>query len=361
MLHVDGSQKSGSGTIFRTALVMAALLGEEIELVRIRAGREKPGIQPQHLEAARAVCQMTRGSLSGDYISSNRLHFKPERLPSAGSYLWDIGTAGSTTLLATTVLPLALTADGPCTFELTGGVFQDFAPSGYHTRYCLLPMLARMGVKADLEVVRPGYYPKGGGLLRLRVEPLEDCLHSFQLTSRGKHLEIWGVSLSSHLSDRKVSDRMAEQSAQALRRRGLSASIRIIEDHTAAQPGAALCLIAEDEAGSTLGSDVAGARGRPSEKIAEAVVRNLWRDLQSGATVDRHLSDQLVLYAALAQETTEYLIPALTDHVESSLWLAESLLKAEVKLEGRHLKVKGIGYRPRRRSEPFGQASTPES
>lgn len=60
--------------------------------------------------------------------------------------------------------------------------------------------------------------------------------------------------------------------------------------------------------------------------------------------MDRHLADQLILYAALAQGESFYLIPAFTDHVEANLWLVETLLGAKWELQGKALWIKGIGY-----------------
>ncbi len=112
MIYVDGAQKSGSGTIVRLASGLATLLGEELHLTNIRAGREKPGLRPQHLKAIQALQQICQGSLDGGEIGSREIRFRPGREIEGGYYEWDIGTAGSTTLLAMTLLPAACFARG---------------------------------------------------------------------------------------------------------------------------------------------------------------------------------------------------------------------------------------------------------
>ena len=60
MIHIDGGQKSGSGTIVRFAVGLATLLGEELHLTNIRAKREKPGLRPQHLSQYRHSSRYAR-------------------------------------------------------------------------------------------------------------------------------------------------------------------------------------------------------------------------------------------------------------------------------------------------------------
>jgi RNA 3'-terminal phosphate cyclase (ATP) len=344
MLRIDGAAKSGSGTIVRTAVALAALLGEELFLYNIRAKREKSGLRPQHLRAVRAVAELCGGELDGAAVGSMELRFRPGRRLSGGGYVWDIGTAGSTTMLALTVLPVAAFADKPSVFRIRGGLFQDFAPSAFYTQHVLLPALGEMGLAAELEIVRPGYVPKGGGIIELRVEPLPGRLRPLVRTELRGALRFWGISLSSHLRERKVSERMAKRCQTILRRRGIAAPFSILHDETASQPGAALALFAEDAHGARLGADRAGAPRRSAEEIGEAVARMLLEDLDSGATVDRHLADQLIPYAALAEGESRYLIPRVTDHVESNLWLVEEILGASWEIRGNTLAIRGIGY-----------------
>ena len=342
---IDGARGSGSGIIVRTAAILAGLTGRELEISNIRAAREKPGLRPQHLAALRAIAQMTAGQLEGGAVGSTSIRFAPLTRPRGGEYEWEIGTAGSTTLVALTLLPAAIFADSPCSFRILGGVFQDFAPTGFHTKHALFRMLKRMGVKGSVEIERAGYVPGGQGCLRVRMEPIEANLRPLDLARRGEGLKITGVAFASHLKRQRVSERMAESCLEYLRKRGLEAELRIVHDHVAPQPGAALALFAEDEQGALVGADRAGAPGRRSEAIGRGVARRLFKELRSGATVDRHLADQLVVFAALARGTTRFLISRGTDHIESALWLVESLLGVTTRWDGQVLEIDGIEFR----------------
>jgi RNA 3'-terminal phosphate cyclase (ATP) len=212
----------------------------------------------------------------------------------------------------------------------------------------LLPLLARMGLVARTQVVRPGYVPRGGGILGLTVQPVCGVLRPLVLPALGRVTRVWGTALCSHLGAQHVADRMAGRCRKRLAAAGLAADINAEYDSTALQHGAALAVFAETGTGCLLGADRAGAPGRPSEAIADAVARMLLDDLESGATVDRHLGDQLVLYAALADGISEYIVPAVTDHVDANCWLAAQVLGAAVEVAGRRVRIRGIGYRQRR-------------
>jgi len=343
MIYIDGSAKSGSGTIVRYAVALSSLLGEELQINNIRAKRDKPGLRPQHLASVTACAQMCGARVEGAVVDSKEIFYRPGGKIRGGQYQWDIGTAGSTTLLTMTLLPLALFADEESVLRISGGLFQDFAPSAHHMQHVLLPTLAKMGIRAELEVIRPGYVPKGGGTIQVKVKPVASGIKPLRLLKQGKVKEMTGLALSSHLMEQRVSQRMAEECRKALAEEGYRARIETLWDETALQAGASLALWAETDSDCLLGSDQAGRRGRSSEKIGRYVARNLLEDLKTGATVDRYLADQLIIYAALAEGTTEYIIPHATEHVDTNLWLAEKL-GARTRIEGNNLHIEGLGY-----------------
>lgn len=344
-MEIDGSMHSGSGTLLRYAVALATMRGEPLHMVRIRSKRDQPGLRPQHLRAVQACNDLSGGILEGAKVGSREIYYRPGSSLKSGDFHWDIGTAGSTTMLAFTLIPIALAAHAPCRFSLAGGLFQDFAPSAFHMQEVLLPLLRRMGAEVQLEILRPGYVPQGKGHLMLEVRPLEAPLNPLTLKEQGRVREVRGTSLASHLAEERVAERMAERCAALLQEHGHQPRMTVIQDTRAVQKGAALLLVAETETGCLLGADQAGKRGRRSEAIAEFVARSLLEDLETEATVDRHLADQLILFAALAQGTTEYRVPQITDHVNSNRWLVEKILGAGSELQGNFLRLEGIGFR----------------
>jgi RNA 3'-terminal phosphate cyclase (ATP) len=346
LIEIDGSTHSGSGTILRYAVALATLMGEPLQMVHIRAKRPKPGLRPQHVQALRACCALSGGRLRGDEVGSDTISYHPGGILDGGDFSWDIGTAGSTTMLALTVIPLALFARRSCSFLMQGGLFQDFAPGAFYTQQVFLPIVRAMGADIELEILRPGYVPKGHGRLSVKVKVLKQPLKSVELPRQGTVNVFRAIALASHLEKEKVGQRMATHCLGLLKQRGHEAQVQIIQDTTAVQKGAAMLLWAETDTGCLLGADRAGKRGTSSERVSEFVVNTLIEDLQTGATTDRYLADQLILFAALAEGRTSYFIPRVTDHVRSNLWLVEKILGAGIALKGNQVLIDGIGLSP---------------
>jgi len=344
MRHIDGGAKSGSGTIVRSATALASLLGQGLHITEVRAKRDKPGLRAQHLKAISACQEICGGVVEKAEIGSKEVMYKPGAEIKGGNYVWDIGTAGSTVMLAQAILPVACFATTPMTFRVEGGLFQDFAPSAYHMCYVLLPILARMGVDAEAKMVRPGYVPRGGGIIEVKVKPVKHGLKPLRLLQQGQVTEIKGIAISSHLSKRRVSHRLAQSCQEILRAEGFEAEIEEVYDTSSIQEGAALAVYAETDTECIIGSDRAGAPRRMSEEIGKHVAQSLLEDLRSGATVDRFVADQLILYAALAHGTTEYLVPKMTEHIETNLWLIAEMLRAKGKMQGNRIEIEGVGF-----------------
>lgn len=330
----------------RQAVAYAALTRKPIRVFNARARRPRPGLRPQHVRVIESIGELVDGSTEGVHQGSTEIVFRPGRPNFSSRYAWDIGTAGSTTALALAVLPVIAFAREPVEVELRGGLFQDFAPSYFHLKHVMLPLLQRMGIEAELEMARPGYVPRGQGIVRLSVRPVRGGLSPLVLKARGSLAKLWGIALSSHLEDRKVSDRMAEAAKKIFSRAGYEAEIQVLYDSTAVQPGAALAVFADLTGGARLGADLAGAPGRRSEAIGRDVAGQVLEELGTLATLDRYASDQIIPFASLAGGESCFAIPRLTDHVESGAWLSGEFLGAKVSIEGRLLVIRGIGYRP---------------
>jgi RNA 3'-terminal phosphate cyclase (ATP) len=294
------------------------------------------------------MCDAETGGLE---VGATEFTFVPRSGPRGGRYRWEIGTAGSTTMLAMTVLPLAAWADAPVDLQIVGGVYQDFAPSPHHLSHVLAPLLASMGVRFELDVVRPGYVPRGAGELALRVEPVVAPLRPLRLEERGAIARVEGIAVSSRLAHARVSDRMADACTEVLAEAGLMCTIERVYDDASAQAGAGMAVWAVTTTGCRLGADGAGAPGRRSEWIGRRVADDLLADLATNATTDRHAADMLVLWAALASGESRWWAPSATDHLRTNLWLM-SKLGVQSRVEGTRAFVEGLALAPARAAAP---------
>ncbi|MFO8085786.1 MAG: RNA 3'-terminal phosphate cyclase [Desulfobacterales bacterium] len=352
IIQIDGSQRSGSGTILRDAAVFCILSRKALKMNNIRARRPKPGLRHQHLAFLNAASEICNGKLEGGSIGSSTIELIPGKNIKAGKFTFDIGSAGSAVMLALNLVPLGLYAQSPSVYRIIGGLFQDFAPSAFHFQYVLVPLIRKMGADIRVEIIRPGYVPKGRGVIEIRISPLTKKMNPIMLTDQGQTFKVEGFALSSHLDKRKVSERMADECRKCLETWGLTANIRILNDSNeapvfekaAVQAGAALAAWAETDTGCIIGADMAGALRRSAEFIGKHVAGNLMEDIQSSACSDRFLSDQIIPFAALAEGRSRIRIPKMTDHVESRLWLAKTILGAELNIDGNLVQIDGIGH-----------------
>jgi RNA 3'-phosphate cyclase len=345
LIEVDGSQKSGSGTILRFSVALAAILGEDLHIYNIRQNRPQPGLRPQHLEAVLTAAKLCDAELDGAELNSRKLWFKPKKVR-GGRVEAEIGTAGSIPMLLMTVLPICIFAENTVHLHVSkGGTDVSHAPTVNYLRYVFLPALKRMGVNATLTVQKYGYYPKGMGEITLAVEPCKS-LKPLLLESFGKIKALKGVSLCTFLAERRVAERQAKAANDFLREKGYTADIQIINDKSnPLQKGSSIVLWAETDMDAILGADAIGEIGKPSETVGREAAEKLFAEISTKPTVDEHLADVLIPYIALAKGKSAYLTRKVSDHLETNIWLAEKILnvKFHIKKAGGLYKVEKVG------------------
>ena len=333
MIEVDGSQKSGSGTILRLSVALAAIKGESLHIYNIRKRRNDPGLKPQHLEAVLTAAKMCSATVRGASLGSQEIWFEPHKIR-GGEVMAEIGTAGSIPMLVLTVLPLCLFASQPVDLLITkGGTDVRHSPTVNYLRFVLLPTLEKMGVEASIEVNKYGYYPKGMGEVRLKIQPCKQLV-PIRRAEFGNIFSVEGVSTCTFLADRKVAERQAKEAEGLLSSRGLKPRIEVVNDFSnPLQKGSSLVLWCKTDAGALLGGDAIGELRKTSEAVAQEAVGNLLAEVGTKATVDVHLADMLIPFMALARGESEYLTRVVTEHVESNLWLASTILGTKYRIE----------------------------
>jgi len=329
VLEIDGSLKSGSGTILRLSVALAGIVNQPLHIVNIREKRPQPGLRPQHLEAVLTAAKLCNAEVKGATLSSRELWFTPNEIE-GGEIHAEIGTAGSIPMLLLTILPLCAFAKKPVRLRVTkGGTDVRNAPTINYLKHVLLPMLNRMGLEASLTIEKYGYYPKGMGEITLMVQP-NISLNPIRLKEFGKVTELLGVSVCTFLADRRVAERQAKTANEILKIRGYEAGVQVVNDMSnPLQKGSSLVLWAKTDTGVLLGGDAIGELGKPSEVVGREAAENLLREVESEATVDVHLADMLVPYVTLAQGESVYLSREMTDHLDTNIWLAQKILGAK--------------------------------
>lgn len=332
MLEIDGSKKSGSGTILRLSIALAAITQEPLHIYNIRHNRRQPGLRPQHLESVITAAKLCNAETEGAKLGSRELWFKPNPIKS-GEVQAKIGTAGSISMLLLTVLPICAYAKSEVKIHvISGGTDVQYAPTINYMKYVLLPALEQMGLKASLTVKKFGYYPKGMGEVALKVSPVSK-LTSLRIEEFGKISEIKGVSVCTFLEKQRVAQRQAEAAINVLKNQGYDANIRVVNDSSNPyQRGSSIILWTKTSKGALLGADAIGKLRKPSEAVGKEAAENFLNEIEAKATVDVHLADMLVPYIALANGASTYLTRKITDHIDTNIWLTNKILGTKIQV-----------------------------
>lgn len=288
MLVIDGSQGEGGGQILRTALTMAMVTGTDIRIENIRAGRQKPGLMRQHLACVKAAQTISEAEVSGAEVGATELVFKPKTIK-AGDYHFAVGTAGSTTLIFQTVLPALALAEGKSHVSFEGGTHNHFAPSFDFIDIAYLPLLRKMGIGVETELIRHGFYPQGGGQWRATITPV-DRIGPLELRDAGaltaKEAVVLSANIPGHIAVRELGEisRQCQWPRQALRTEqvacigsGNVVSLRLHYAH---------CSEVVDSIGQL---------GVSAEKVAKRAIGAVRRYQCAEVPVGEHLADQLLL------------------------------------------------------------------
>ncbi len=291
LVVIDGSLGEGGGQVLRTSLALSLVTGRPVCIERVRAGRKKPGLMRQHLTALLIAQEVGAARVVGAEVGSQRVEFAPQAIL-AGRYQRAIGTAGSTTLVAQTVLPALLFADAPSELVLEGGTHNPLSPPYEFLARTFVPALVRMGANVEVELLRHGFHPAGGGALRVGVSPSRLC--SVELLERG--------ALRSMRAEAVVAGLQAsigERELEVVRKKLGLGKDRTQVVVAANGPGNVLTIDVECDSGTEV-FVAFGRLGLPAERVAADAVRDVKAYLRHDAPVGEHLADQLILPMALA-------------------------------------------------------------
>jgi len=353
--RIDGGQGEGGGQLLRTALALSAIRGVPVEIHSIRARRRNPGLQAQHLTVVNALAEICGAQVEGAALGSQRVHFAPSAIR-AGEYCFDVGTAGATALvLQAILLPLAM-ASGASRVVLTGGTHVPWSPPVHYVQEVWLPLLAEMGVSANVDLVRWGFYPKGRGRIHVAIEGGAE-LRPASLLSRQGATSLRGLSVVANLP-RGIAERERDQVLRRLEAEGQQAEIAVAEVD-ASGAGNFLMLVA-DSGSVPAGFSSLGERGKPAEHVADGVVDALLDFLKAQAACDPHLADQLILPMALTGGTSRLTTSRVTQHLSSTVRILTQMLGCPVQIGGEeggpgHLTIEGVGARAESR-EPGAES-----
>lgn len=330
IIAIDGSSGEGGGQVLRTSLALSVLTGKKLEIFNVRAGRSKPGLRAQHLQAVAAAATVCRAVVAGAEIGSQSIRFGPGRVR-PGDYRFDIGTAGSTSLVLQTIyLPLALARDGPSIVTITGGTHALWAPCFHYLDLQWRPFLERIGLRVQLSLEAAGYYPRGGGEITATIHHAGH-LDALTIPERGELRRIAGISSVTGLP-MSIAQRQKDQAVRRLGAIRCPVEIDTVDLGGVGQ-GTMLLLAAEFEHSRACYYGQ-GARGKRAEAVADEAVDPMLRLIRGAGHVDEHLADQIILPLAAASGTSSFVTPEVTTHLLTNIEVIRRFLPAEIGVEG---------------------------
>lgn len=347
MIKIDGSYGEGGGQIVRTALALSVLTQQPFQVTGIRAGRKKPGLKAQHLTAIKAWQQICRARTSPYDLGTTELTFQPNSII-PGRYEVDIGTAGSISLVQQALLlPLMFGSEAS---ELTffGGSCGKWQSPVEYTQHVLLPYLKKI-VDCQLKIEKRGYYPKGGGRVKVHLNPIFErwtkaaTLSPFDLTQKGKLLRIEGISHAAiQLKNAEVAERQCLSAQQMLQSLDCPVDIEVTYGKTR-NPGSGLTLWAVYDQGlqpypQIHGADEIGEKGIKAEEVGRRAASLLLQEIHGTAIVDEFLSDQLIPFLALIPGS-QMQVHFVSDHLKSNMYVVEAFLPVKFLIENRVVRV----------------------
>ena len=325
-VEVDGAYGEGGGQILRVSLALSALTSIPVHLRNIRVKRSPSGLRAQHRTAVEAVAQLSNATVKGLELGSTELKFIPGQLR-GGRLILDTGTAGSTTLVLQSLLPAMLFCEGRVDVEVRGGTNNPLAPAIDYLQRVFTPTLSLMGLDAKIELVRRGFYPRGGGIVRAGLDPVK-TIQAIKLERFDKASDINGIAYSSRLPSHIVS-RMVKSVQEILQhaRFGVgridSEIVQQGDPRCALSPGCGILLTTKVLPLGVLGADSLGALGKSAEKVGEEAAKASLQLIEEKVPVDPHLADQLIIYMALAKGNSRIRVSELTPHTESCIHVCE--------------------------------------
>jgi RNA 3'-terminal phosphate cyclase (ATP) len=325
LIELDGSTGEGGGQILRSALALAMCTGQPMRIQHIRAKRPKPGLMRQHLTCVQAAVAVCGAKVEGAELGSQTLVFEPGHVR-AGDYSFNVGTAGSCTLVLQTVLPALMQCAQPSRVQLSGGTHNPMAPPFHFLERSFAPLLRCLGVGFDLELRRLGFYPAGGGEINARIQGRASALLPFDLLTRGAALEAYAECFAPALPS-MVATRELSALAVALGWSGEQLRTPAVRQNEG--PGnALLATLAYANVSEVI--TAFGEKRVAAEQVAHAVAGEVTAYQNCDGALGPYLADQWMLPLSLAvvgaAQSASFTCTELTEHSTTNMEVIQKFL-----------------------------------
>src|SRR5919202_591940 len=266
VVKIDGSQGEGGGQILRTAISLSAISGKPIEVSNVRANRANPGLRPQHMVGIRIISDLFHAKSENLKVGADWIRFSPSDKFEGGSLKFDIGTAGSIPLILMTVVPAVSMSNNSLQIEISGGTDVKASPTIDYIKHIVAESYRSIGIKFSVDVLKRGYYPKGGGVVQSTILPCKSPGTLEMLAIR--HVEPKIISVCSQLPIH-VAKRQISSAIIALEKKEILCSNYTASIETSASPGSSILIYSASDFGLYIGGDSIGEPGKRAEAVGK--------------------------------------------------------------------------------------------
>jgi len=335
VLEIDGSYGEGGGQILRNAVAFSTIIGKPIKITNIRANRPNPGIKAQHYVAIKSIKEISNAETENLEIGSSKLTFIPGDFK-GGNHKFDIGTAGSITLVFQALILACLKTNVEINIRLNGGSDVKWAPTWDYFQHVFIPIIKNIGVSVDTKLIKRGYYPKGGGEAEITIYPFSN-IKPLKLDKKIEFSIVKGIVNIGQLPN-NISKRIKQSAIKTLLKSNLQSDIEV-EENSTLSPGTGITLWTESN-NVILGSSVLGERGITSEEIGKNVAKNLLGEIESNSTLDIYAFDQLLPYMSISKGVSSCTIKKISNHAQTNMWLIKQFLDTNFQVKHKENNIK---------------------
>lgn len=310
-LKINGGHGEGGGQIIRSAISLSCITKKPIHLENIRKNRKIPGLRPQHLTAIKILQKIANAKVIGAEIGSTEIKFIPGDIENQ-NLVEDVGTAGSIPLILQVLIPIIAISKKQLDLKIKGGTDVLWSPTIDYTQYVLQEAYLRMGINFSFELIKRGYYPKGGGEIKLQVKPSNLKLISF---SKRKTNKVKLICSFSKFTNNEIENKV-NQIVKKLTKANYIVDVEI-KSEDALDSGASLLIYSIDD------DSIIGVDALYNKKTDEFDLEI--DDFIKNYSIDENLVDMLIVPASLTAGKTIFPVKEISKHLETNLFVTSKI------------------------------------
>jgi RNA 3'-terminal phosphate cyclase (ATP) len=345
LFKIDGSYGEGGGQIVRTAVSLSAITRKPVEITNIRGGRRVPGLRRQHLTAVKALADLFHAKVDNLQIGADWIRFTPSQDKfEEGSMKIDVQSAGSITMILLTLIPAVSLSRKSLSVQVIGGTDTSMSPTADYLRYVVKEAYQAIGIKFQIQILRRGYYPKGGGIIIAEIDPCRLPDSTNLLATRQVEPMIASVcsQLPKHVGERQISSALLNLEKNGVHCNGYSFSFE-----SSSSPGSSILVYTKSDFGPFIGGDSIGMRGKRAEEVGAEAAQSFLETYRANVPVDFFLGDMLVVPLSLMAGSSRYRVGRVTEHLTTNLHIASQIVGCKYSVEPEEntyiIKIDGAG------------------